>query len=320
MKKTFDIYKLKFIKENDIIEEVKDGYSGALLYKITRNESNFFLKIFNGKLTKKEKKKIKNCISIYKKLNIKSLSIIDMGNISNSDNYYIVYNFIEGINLKEYTKINNFSPSDIRKFGEKIGQELLKLKNYKDYNIELFISEKIEDLVETTINNFDLLLNNNLYKNIILEYFDTKELNQLKSKLIEYYSFLKNVPQNLIHGDIKRANIMVNENKEFYITDIESMQVNYDVLNFRYQITWSLFEGSEKEYEFVNGYFNGIYDGRRPKDFNYHIIFIIILNFFTESYHRYKHSNINGLREYVEKCQKLFSKINKMNLDKDLII
>lgn len=73
---------------------------------------------------------------------------------------------------------------------------------------------------------------------------------------------------------------MVDQNNNFYITDIESMQVNYDALNVRYQITWSLFDGSEKEAEFIGGYFDGIYSGHRPNDFNYNIMFTIILNFF----------------------------------------
>ena len=36
MQESFDIYSLKFINKTDIIEEVEEVFSGALLYKVTR--------------------------------------------------------------------------------------------------------------------------------------------------------------------------------------------------------------------------------------------------------------------------------------------
>lgn len=317
MQKVFDVYTIKFINKTDIIEPVEDGYSGALIYKIIRGENKFFLKVFKGTL---DIEKIKNCVSIYKKLNIKSLDIIDFGNIDNVDKYYIVYNFIEGKNLKTYTTNDEYSLDNLRKIGTIIGKELLKLKTYDNYNNHLFMSNDINVIIENTKNNFNLILENEIYRNIILEYFTVEEINDLNKKLIEYANIFKDVEPRLIHGDIKRSNIMVSNNNELYITDIESMQVSYDVLNFRYQITWSLFEGSEKEAEFVKGYFDGIYSNTRPENFNYSIIFTIILNFFTESHKRYRNSNITGFETYVQKCKQLFNKIDKMNLDTQFIV
>lgn len=120
MQEVFDVYALKFINKTDIIEEIEDGYSGALIYKVIRGENRFFLKVFKGIL---DIEKIKNCVSIYKKLNIKSLDIIDFGNIDNIDKYYIVYNFIEGKNLKAYTNTDEYSLKDVRKIGTVIGKE-----------------------------------------------------------------------------------------------------------------------------------------------------------------------------------------------------
>lgn len=316
MQEVFDVYTIKFINKTDVIEPVEDGYSGALIYKVIRGENKYFLKVFKGIL---DIEKIKNCVSIYKKLNIKSLDIIDFGNIDNLDKYYIVYNFIEGKNLKAYTTTDEYSLEDLRKIGTMIGKELLKLKTYDNYNNNLFMSDDINLIIEDTKNNFKLLLENEIYRNIMLEYFTIEEINDLNKKLVEYANIFKDVEPRLIHGDIKRSNIMVN-NKELYITDIESMQVSYDVLNFRYQITWSLFEGSEKEAEFVRGYFDGIYSNSRPENFNYSIIFTIILNFFTESYKRYRNLNITGFETYVQKCKKLFDKINRINLDTEFIV
>ena len=317
MQEAFDIYSLKFINKTDIIEEVEEGYSGALLYKVIRGENKFFLKIFKGTL---DVDKVKKIVSIYNKIDIKSLDIIDFGTVDNLDKCYIVYNFIEGKNLKAYTNTDEFSLSDVRKIGTIIGKELLKLKTYKDYDNDLFMSGGIDVIIDNVKNNFNLLLKNENYKNIMFEYFTIEEINGLNKKLVEYGNTFKNIEPRLIHGDIKRSNIMINENKEFYITDIESMQVGYDALNFRYQITWSLFDGSEKEAEFVKGYFDGIYSGNRPKNFNHSIIFTIILNFFTESYKRYRCSNIIGFETYVQKCKHLFNKIDKMDLGTQFIV
>lgn len=194
------------------------------------------------------------------------------------------------------------------------------MKTYEEYDNDLFMADDIDMITENTKNNFKLLLGNEIYRNILLEYFTVEEIKDLNKKIVEYANTVKDVEPRLIHGDIKRSNIMVDQNKEFYITDIESMQVGYDVLNFRYQITWSLFEGSEKEAEFVKGYFDGIYSNTRPENFNYSIIFKIILNFFTESYKRYQNSNITGFETFVQKCKHLFNKINKMNLDTQFIV
>ena len=128
---------------------------------------------------------------------------------------------------------------------------------------------------------------------------------------IEYFSKYNEKLQKEIDNTMYR---------KIYIMDIESMQVNFDALNVRYQITWSLFDGSEKEAEFIGGYFDGIYSGHRPNDFNYNIMFTIILNFFLEAYKKYKNSNIMEFETYISKCQKLFTKINKLDLNKEFII
>lgn len=320
MDKEFNPYAITFVNEKDIVEEVDDGHSGALLYKITRNKEKFFLKVFNTQFNIQKIEEIKNYISIYKKLKIKSLEIIDYGNIENFNKHYIVYNFIEGINLKKYTDIDEYRLEEVKQIGTYIGKELLKLKMYEDYDKELFKYNDIDNFIKEVINNFYLILQDNIYKDIILKYFKIEELNELKKKLVDYSYILKDVKPKLIHGDIKRSNIMVDKNGEFYIIDIESMQINYDVLNFKHQMTWSLFEGNEKETEFVKGYFDGIYNETRPVNFNYNIIFIIILNFFNASYNMYKKSNIIKLTMYIQKCRKLFDKINKINLDKEFIV
>lgn len=317
MQENFNLYEIKFIKRNDIIEKVEDGYSGALLYKITRGNNKFFLKIFKEIL---DKSKIERIVSIYANLNIKSLTLIETGYIKSCKNYYIIYNFIEGKNLKLYNTEQNTNLKSIRKIGTTIGKQLLKLKNYENYDKKLFKTYNIDEDILNTISNFKILMKNESYRNIVFEHYNISELEEINNKLIYYGNMLKCNEPKLIHGDIKRTNIMVNENEEFYIVDIESMQVSYDILNFKYQMTWDLFDGNEKELEFVKGYFDGIYNNERPKNFSYHIMFIVLLNFLVESYHRYKYADVQSFKNYIEKCRILFHKLKKIDLDRDNII
>lgn len=320
MNENFDIHIIDFIKNEDSIEKVEDGHSGALLYKITRGKNKYFLKIFNNILDEDNIRRLKKQLEIYKYLNINSLYIIEYGSIKDLNKYYIVYNYIDGVNLKVYTDSDEYSLKDVRNIGKCIGKEILKLNMYEKYDKDLFFHKDIDSLTKEIINNFYLMLKDKEIYNVITNYFEIDELNTLRDKINQYANFVKSEKPKLIHGDIKRANIMIDNNKNFYIVDVESMQVNYHIINFLNQMTWTLFEGNEKETEFVKGYFDGIYNGTRPPNFNYNVIFITIINFFKCAYNFYKSLQNNKLIMYLEKCRMLFNKINQLDLNKEFII
>ena len=311
--------KIKFMEEGDILEKVSDGYSGALLYVIKRKREKFFLKIFNKTFDYKEIDLLKKKLNIYKELNINSLEIIDSNKIGNLDKYYIVYNYIDGQNLKEFTNLKKSNSQYIRYMGRKIGKQLNKLREYNKYDKNLFEFKDINKLTETIIENFKSMLKDEKIIGTIQKYFNKSELKNLETKLKKYKNVLKNIEPKLIHGDIKRSNIMIDKSKKLYIIDVESMQLNYDVMNFLYQMTWALFKENHREAEFVSGYFDGIYNNQRPKNFNEQILFITILNFFNESYHMYKKLNLDKLNIYMSKCSDLFKDINNIDINKFLV-
>lgn len=315
-----NLYSLSFIQPSDIIEKIEDGYSGALLYKITRNKNKFFLKIFNSQFDSFKISRLEEICSIYRALKINSLDIIYYDKISDINRYFVVYNFIDGLNLKRYTQLNKCNSEEVRQFGKYIGNELLKLKNYNNYNNNLLKNNDLFQDIVNTIDTFYSLLETNNIKDTILEYFSLKELTTLKNTLFEYSNTFKNSSPNLIHGDIKMSNFMIDNHKKIHIVDIEDMQVNYDMINFKYQMTWFLFYGNKMEKEFVKGYFDGLYNFTRPEQFNYHIVFVTILNFFAETISRIKRADINALKDYQKKCKRLFSKLNTINLNNNFII
>lgn len=317
-----DIYKyIPFVNKYDKVEKIlKGGHSPASLYKIIREDKEFFLKIFDEEYNEKHILKIRQGLEIYKRLDINSLEIIDYGKIKENNKYYIVYNFIQGENLKTYTNLAEFTLQDIRKLGEKIGKELLKLENYKDFNKEVFKQPNLDIQTKEVIDNFYSMMEDKESKLMITKFFDLKEIEELRNQLNRYALLVKKEKPKLIHGDIKRANIMIDNNKKIHIIDIESIQRNYEIMNFKYQMTYTLFEGNEREKEFVSGYFDGIYDNSRPANFNYKIIYIIILNFFNASYNMYKKCQKDKLFAYLNKSRNLFNKINSIDLTKDILI
>ena len=150
-----DIRKIKFIQENDQLEEITDGYSGAKIYKIIRSEQEkYFFLLFNYSFHSSSLNKIKKVLEIYKKLNIKSLEIIDFGKLGEKD--YIIYNYIEGINLREFS--DQFSCDKIRKIGTVIGREFIKVKKHKEEK-EVFPITDLKQVSIEAITNFDQLLN-----------------------------------------------------------------------------------------------------------------------------------------------------------------
>lgn len=318
MSRYFNPYIVDFVKAGDVIENVEDGHSGAFIYNITRYNEKYFLKVFNEKFSEEKINKIKEYVSIYKRLKIKSLDIIDYGNIENENKWYIVYNFIDGVNLKIYTNSDKCTLEDVKKYGQFIGKELLKLRKYEDYDKDLFKHNDINILVKEIISNFYLILKDDIYKDILNKYFTIDDINKLSNKLNECADLLKNTEPRLIHGDIKRSNFMVDCNGELYVIDIESMQINYDIINFTHQMTWCL--DDEKEEQFVKGYFDSIYNDSRPENFNKYVMFILIVNFFNATYKMYKNSQNEKFIMYVKKCRKIFEKINKKDLTKEFII
>lgn len=289
------------------------------MYKVTSGNNCFFLKILKWELIKE---KIEKIAFIYEKLNIKSLHIIEIGYIKSCEKYYILYNFIEGQNLKIYNDEQNTDLKSIKEIGKTIGQQLLKLKKYGDTDAKNILGVyDIKNDIKNSIENFQLLMQDNNYRNMMLEYYTKLELKDMENKLIKYGNMLKrNNKPKLIHWDIKRSNIMVDKNKEFHFVDIESMKFSYDVINFKYQITWALFDGNESEFEFVKGCFDGIYNNKRPKNFNYYVIFVVILNFFTESYHQYRYDDVKDFKKYIKKCRAVFNKIKDIDLCNDNIV
>ena len=122
-------------------------------------------------------------------------------------------------------------------------------------------------------------------RELLLRYFSDSELSWIHDKFIQTATSFDGLGKNLIHGDIKRSNIMRDHAGNLYLIDIESLKYGHDMMNFRHQMTWLLQKDKPKRWHFLRGVFDGLYSDRRPAGFNNQLSYIYILNFIEHVHH-----------------------------------
>lgn len=310
----FSFKTIDFLEKNDKIELITGGHSGAVLYKVKRNDELYFLKIMEGNL-KQNLERIKEIVRIYEAVEVPSLKILGYGKVKNTTKFYVIYNFIEGSNAKYFYCHKN----EIKAFGNKIGEECLKLAQFRSFDQDILQPYDILKNSKQAIEHFEQIEKDISASEILKQYFTKREIEQYKEKMIAFSKIVEKQKRNLIHGDIKRSNFMIN-NESYVFVDVESMEFSYDIMNFEYQMIWALMDDNKKEKEFLTGYFDAIYENNRPEEFNKQVVFIVLFNFFKEASGRYKRRNEEKSKEFYVKSKYLFSQIEKIDLNKEIII
>ena len=233
-------------------------------------------------------------------------------------NYYIVYTYLEGENIKYISNNYKIDYEEIRKLGEKVGKNILQLKNYKYNGIAKFETDDINSLKKETINNFKKFLDNKECKSIINKFYTDYELNNMINILENTSKYLDNLKPNLIHGDIKRANVMKYKSHKLWLVDIEDMKYSYDLLNFIYTLSWELSDVNGTY--FTKGFFDGLYNNKRPENFNEQVMFVLILNFMSACYKYSKDNLLDKIEWYINRYKGLDISIKDKIKNNDNII
>lgn len=277
---------IQFIEDDDNIEQVHGGYSGAYTYKIMKKGKQYFLKILKNK--ENAIQRINEIIDAYKKCDIDTVNLIDCGIIEKYDVYYCIYDWIDGIGLNTLIAVK-----DITYFydiGKKVGEKLKLLKQLKTEIKYINMADKLSDKAEEWLN-----LLNSVPDEIVCRYFNKAELGCIKQKMIDYTKYFDEEDKCLIHTDIKLGNIMI-KNEKIYIIDIEDMEYNYDVFNI---ICWPIgvFEDGklgECNLAFQKGIFDVLVSNRENLDKQ--ILFMYMANFCFATYGKYmKKQDLNQL-------------------------
>lgn len=301
---------MQYIDQYEIIEKITGGHSPAKLYKVKKDGHIYCMKVFVGKLNKEDIKISQEICSIYKYIGINSLELIDYGVISDNKFYYI-YNYINAHNFKKYSD-ENLTEEEVYKFGRIIGKKLKLLKNYCPKQESNLTTVDIVNITALINKKYIALKEDKTKMELIEKYFDIKDIDKKMEEFNKITETFLYIDKKIIHGDIKRSNFMIDDNYNWYLIDIESTKYSYDVLNYRYQITWWLFKGNRKEKSFNKGVLDELYDDIRPKHFNEQIRYVIMMNFIE---HINTNNDMDKLEQYLIKSKWLFSNVyNKTNI------
>lgn len=296
------------------IEEITGGYSGAKLLRLRSGQQDYCIKIMPERLSEGSAERVKEICELYRKAGINSLSLKGYGNLETENRHFYIYDYIVGESFKAYSE-RELTETEIRAEGERLGKQLKHLKTLQDVGLA---TDQIEKLTDYGEERYRELAEDTEVSKLMREYFEMGQVEGLMREFRETTEVFRGLKPALIHGDLKRSNMVRSEDGVIYLIDIESMRKSYDVLNLRYQMSWIMFTKAAKERAFVRGIFDGLYDGRRPAKFNAQLRYVLMLNFAEHTRKAWRRGE--DLREYFREMQAVFQRVaESMATGEDLL-
>lgn len=269
---TFTSDNIPFLREGDILEPVHEEWKNLISYRycVHRGSERFFLKVKNVSYAQNWVEKIMAADKICRKLDITPLICLEHGDVLNMEGYhYFVYNFLEGDNLRSASKARGLSITDNYRYGRLAAEKLLRLKDADSRDKETFEFRCAKEQTEQVVRKLDELLADAETRDVLFAYFGSERLRQIKEELYRYSAYVDAEPMVLVHGDFSRTNVMIDDKGDLAIVDFDGMGISYDV----YNAVGALCSYDNKyERSFSKGFFDAIYQNKRPNDFNKTII------------------------------------------------
>lgn len=291
---------IEFFKSCSSIEQDFRGHSSALRYICEKDNQKYFIKIYESNRLND----IKIIDNIYNELKIPTAKIFEINYLEKFDKTFVVYEFIEGKTLLEFTKEKSLK--DIEEVGMRVGKHLSKFKSLecdKDKIIDLFEKE-IKKLIE------------NLYS--MIRYYEKNgkhalrfiDVDRLFSNFNQYKECVYNTKPVFIHRDINLKNILV-KNDEVYFIDTDGGKFSFSVLDFR-GICWWTWDGENKinEQAMYRGIFKGLLGNLIPDVFHQELAFTIIYEFLLKIEEVNKNKDLERMEFLFSKFGDIFSKTN----------
>lgn len=255
---------------------VSGGRSGAQIFRFQLDDTDYCLKIPKHQTTSADFQCFHTICQLYQQANIRSLKFLGYGHYLHQSFY--LYRYISGENLKILSD-TSYTTHETCRAGVQAGHTLRRLHDVSPLKINSIPSEDLKKLIY-----YGQQLHNQLVQNSVISQLLTKhQLLTLLTSLMAIFAnaetFFANLSPRLIHGDIKRSNIIIDQNECQHFIDIGAMKISYDVLNFRYQIIWDLLPENRQRRAFTKGFFDGVFRQQYPNYFHQQIIFTSILNF-----------------------------------------
>ncbi len=280
------------------MEEILGGYSSARLLRLKTGDADCYAKLMPKRMDLSAVKRIRAICEAYRLAGMRTLTLRGYGNLEKEDKHFYIYDYIEGESLKEYSN-RELSIPETRQLGVQVGRDFKRLKDVVQQEDSLLATDDISKLTEYAEKLYQEVRENDALNQLVKRFLKCEQIESLMAEMKQTTEVFLKMGPNLIHGDLKRSNLVRGKDEQIYVIDIESMRKSYDVMNLRYQITWILFPEQEMEKEFASGIFDGLYDGKRPERFNEQIRYVLMLNFLEHTTKAYKRGE--DLEEYFEK-------------------
>ena len=165
-----------------------------------------------------------------------------------------IFPYFEGITLKnaKLTLEENYE------YGVKIAQEIMKLQKVS-MDSKFFSKVKLDNYFKEDQKRIKNLLENKGYKEKILCIFSKEELQDLTILYTSLLDFMKTEEFLLNHNDIKVGNVMLDDQKNYYLIDIDPIGLTPVGFNIYYSIfSFLLPQFKENEKAFLKGFIQTI--------------------------------------------------------------
>lgn len=275
------------------IEEVKKGYKRRKKYIVETVKEKYFVKILPYKSSYSEIEKTKWIYKAYQKENIPLIPLLDI--IVKENKTILIFKYFEGKDLEE----SSLTLEQYESYGRKVSLEVKKMNRIKNY--------------PTSFKAFDLKNHCNQYINRLKKVADDKKSKmtslfndiEIEKLILRFQNLSEDIIGNevmLNHNDIKTANVMLDKNYNFYLIDIEPIDLTYKGFNINYSIyTFLLNNNFEKEEKaFLKGFIKEYDPNKRLiKEWEYFIIsdFINELERLLELYYEDLKNNISFIKK-----------------------
>ena len=180
------------------IEEFNRGASSVEKYLITRDDEKYLLRIYDGRFMDSRYKAFKNMKILYEN-DISIPYIYEYGKLKDNLHGYAIVEWIDGKPLDKL--ITSFDK--VLLYGKEAALELLKMHSIEP-TTEVDIYEKFLSSLAKKLRKVKEL-------GVILDY------DLINSYVLKYSDILKNKKTSIIHGDIHPGNMIINDNKLFFI-------------------------------------------------------------------------------------------------------
>lgn len=262
--------------------------------KVSTSKKNYFVKIDYRVITQEEILFINKLMDIYNELNIPTNQLIDIIVLNELNCSVLIYDYIDGTDLENST----YSDSELLIYGKQTGKYLSKLKLYSNnYNLSKF---DIDNSIKNISINLNKVISNSKIFSCIQSYLSKKDLLKMLDNLIHLAKEINFETTHLIHGDVKAANVMIDNNHNLFIVDVDAYDLSYDIFNLKWHMLSILKQISNcNEYKFYAGFLDGFYHHKLPNDFDKQLYFISYFTF-LEKLSQCNEKNLEYLNNFLK--------------------